>query len=124
MIYVIIVYSADLGKIFVQSLKYNIKIERSTMKTLFRNLLFDLSFITAMIFNYYNIFQPISGNLCKCIPVYLGFAIILLIVAIILIFSIYVFSTKEEVQKAIKDYKPTNKIYQNLWLKTSNINCR
>lgn len=92
--------------------KYNIKIERSTMKQIFQNLLFDLFFITAMIFNYYDIFQPISGNLCKCIPVYLGFAIILFIIAIILIFSMYVFSTKEEVQKAVKDYKPTNKIYK------------
>lgn len=81
------------------------------MKTLFRNLLFDLFFITAMIFNYYNIFQPISGNLCKCIPAYLTFGIILLILAIALIFYLYVFATKEEVQKSIKDYKPTNKIY-------------
>ena len=81
------------------------------MKTLFQNLLFDLSFITAMIFNYYNIFQPISGNLCKCIPVYLTFGIILLILAIALMFCLYVLATKEEVQKSIKDYKPTNKIY-------------
>lgn len=81
------------------------------MKQIFQNLLFDLFFITAMIFNYYNIFQPISGNLCKCIPVYLTFGIILLILAIALIFCLYVFATKEEVQKSIRDYKPTNKIY-------------
>lgn len=81
------------------------------MKRLFQNLLFDLFFITAMTCNYYNIFQPISGNLCKCIPVYLTFGIILLIVAITLIYCLYVFSTKEEVQKSIEDYKPTNKIY-------------
>lgn len=81
------------------------------MKRLFQNLLFDLFFIAAMTCNYYNIFQPISGNLCKCIPVYLTFGIILLIVAITLIYCLYVFSTKEEVQKSIKDCKPTNKIY-------------
>lgn len=81
------------------------------MKRLFQNLLFDLFFIAAMTCNYYNIFQPISGNLCKCIPVYLTFGIILLIVAIALIYCLYVFSTKEEVQKSIEDYKPTNKIY-------------
>lgn len=81
------------------------------MKQIFQNLLFDLFFITAMIFNYYNIFQPISGNLCECIPVYLTFGIILLIVAITLIYCLYVFSTKEEVQKSIENYKPTNKIY-------------
>lgn len=81
------------------------------MKRLFQNLLFDLFFIAAMTCNYYNIFQPISGNLCKCIPVYLTFGIALLIIAITLIYCLYVFSTKEEVQKSIEDYKPTNKIY-------------
>lgn len=81
------------------------------MKSKVTNILFNFILITFLILNSFNIFQPISGNICKCIPVYLSFGILLSLIGIILIFLLFCFGTKNQILDLLKDYKKKNKYY-------------
>lgn len=81
------------------------------METRITKIIFDYTLILFLFLNYLGVYQPLTGNICKCVPVYLSFGILISLIGIILMFIIFCFGTKEQTLESVKTLRKNNKFY-------------